>query len=329
VYVSVRGRNRRNEFSIIIWDMIFQQDEYTVTVLLNNGDTTGQLINLVDQIRETEARFSFKIRSGNEAGLFALDPATGVLTAASPLPQGSSSSLLIVAQNTEHSCHRAKVVVNVVAVEEVLVFDLPQPATVSEAADLETVVATVSASSSSGLTPTYSITGADPADDFSIDPATGDIAVASPLDFEQVELYSLNVTATGVSTVATAIQVINVEDVNDPPFFVTECAITDSCVFSVPESEPANAPVGTVEASDPDSNPAFNTLDYSLESDVPIPFQVSGMGVITTTEPLDFETTPSYSFMLVVMDMGNPLLAIQTLVTVNVVDVPENAAPVS
>ena len=53
VYVSVRGRRPRNEFSIVIWDMIFQQDEYTITVL-DAGDTTGQpIINLVDQIRDT------------------------------------------------------------------------------------------------------------------------------------------------------------------------------------------------------------------------------------------------------------------------------------
>ena len=56
VYVSVLGRKPRNEFSIVIWDMIFQQDEYTITIL-DGGDTTGQeIINLANEIGMTNAR---------------------------------------------------------------------------------------------------------------------------------------------------------------------------------------------------------------------------------------------------------------------------------
>ena len=32
VYVSVRGRAPRNHFSVIVWDMIFEEDLYTVPV---------------------------------------------------------------------------------------------------------------------------------------------------------------------------------------------------------------------------------------------------------------------------------------------------------
>ena len=58
MYVSVRGRHQQNEFSIVIWDRIFQQDEYTIPIL-NNDNTMGQMIiNLVNEIRdETDAMY--------------------------------------------------------------------------------------------------------------------------------------------------------------------------------------------------------------------------------------------------------------------------------
>jgi hypothetical protein len=332
VYVSVRGRRPQNEFSVVIWDMIFQQDEYTVTVL-DDGDTTGQpIINLVDQIRDpTTATFSFQITSGNEEGLFSLDPVSGILTVAAPPPLGSFP-LNIVAQNTEHSCHRAKVVVNVVVMVEILQFQpFPQPVTVSEATEPGTMVTQVTATSSSGNPLTYSITAEDPLNQFFIDTITGELSVGSPLNFEATTEYSLTVQARGSSSaVVMATQVVQVTDVNEPPVFVTECAVAGNCEFSIAEGEPANVLVGRIEAADPDiRNPEFSMLTYGLESQTPVPFQISNTGEITTTETLDFETTSSYTFTVFVEDSGNPPSPrIQTQVVVNVENVAENAPPV-
>ena len=214
--------------------------------------------------------------------------------------------------------------------EETLEFNpLPQPISISEATTQGTMVTQISATSSSNTPPTYSIIAGDTLDQFSIDPASGDLSVESPLNFEEMDEYSLTVQARGASSVVMAIQVIEVQDANEPPEFVTECAIAGSCSFSEPEGGSVNMAVGTVVATDPDiRNPSFSMLRYGIESATAVPFSVSDVGEITTTEVLDFESTPSYSFTLTVQDSGSPPSPrIQTQVVVNVEDVPENAPP--
>ena len=56
MYVSVLGKHKRNGFSIIIWDMIFEQDEYTIQIRYSNDTTGGVIIELEDEIQTTDAR---------------------------------------------------------------------------------------------------------------------------------------------------------------------------------------------------------------------------------------------------------------------------------
>ena len=54
MYVSVLGKHSKNEFTIVIWDNIFNQDEYNIPI--PEGDTAGQeIINLMDEIGMTDA----------------------------------------------------------------------------------------------------------------------------------------------------------------------------------------------------------------------------------------------------------------------------------
>ena len=51
VYWSVRGLHIHNQFSVIIWDMIFQEDSFTVYVL--EGVSGLTVFNLNDALRMT------------------------------------------------------------------------------------------------------------------------------------------------------------------------------------------------------------------------------------------------------------------------------------
>ena len=51
VYVSVRGLELRNTFSVIIWDMIFNEDQYILNV--TEGVRDVAIFNLVDQLKIT------------------------------------------------------------------------------------------------------------------------------------------------------------------------------------------------------------------------------------------------------------------------------------
>ena len=288
----------------------------------------NDILNLYT-LTHTPIRFNFMIWSGNEGGLFSLDIVSGVLTTTGPLDTNvhSSFTLKIVAQNREHACHKARVIVTIEVAQENLRFNpLPRPETTEENSDVGTVVTQVTATMAGSGLLTYAIIDGNFDTTFDIDEQTGVITVAGPLDFETLARYTLTIQATNAATAnsATAIQVINIEDVNEMPFFVTECALTDSCMFTVPENEAANAAAGTVLADDPDDDAIPNgILTYSVNSDT---FQVSSSGEISTTGPLDFETENEYSFQLIVQDGG--ALSIQTPIVVKVINLEENGPPV-
>ena len=50
VYVSVRGVQRHNTFTIVIWDLIFEQDEYALELVEGRGNGTV-FLRLQEQLR--------------------------------------------------------------------------------------------------------------------------------------------------------------------------------------------------------------------------------------------------------------------------------------
>ena len=251
---------------------------------------------------------------------------------AQPLSGASDSTfqLTIIAQNREHACHRSKVIINIVFLEENFRFEpLPQPVTIGETAMPGTVVTTIVAmTSGTDVILSYAIIAGNIDNVFSIDPITGVITLSGSLNFEVIDRYQLLVQAENNETGSsiTAFQLIIVGDDNETPFFITPCALNNSCSFSVPENEAPGVIVGTVLAGDPDDPLTVNgMLEYALEP-LTTPFTVSDSGVISTTQPLDFENTTSHNFTLIVEDGGG--LGVETLVIVEVMDVLENTAPV-
>ncbi len=114
----------------------------------------------------------------------------------------------------------------------------------------------------------------------------------------------------GCKTV-TAQTTINIEDINEPPYFV------NFGPYEVKEHSPKGTSVGFVLAEDPDDDPAYNTLVYTIPvnedndktNDVPFAINPS-TGEITVAEPnkekFDYETHPlPYVFNVEVFDNLN------------------------
>ena len=114
----------------------------------------------------------------------------------------------------------------------------------------------------------------------------------------------------GCKTV-TAQTTINIKDINEPPYFV------NFGPYEVKEHSPKGTSVGFVLAEDPDDDPAYNTLVYTIPvnedndktNDVPFAINPS-TGEITVAEPnkekFDYETHPlPYVFNVEVFDNLN------------------------
>ncbi|NXS91932.1 PCD16 protein, partial [Jacana jacana] len=143
---------------------------------------------------------------------------------------------------------------------------------------------------------------------FAIDPATGIITTAAPLDYEKDPQPQLTVVATDRGTPAlssSAVVHVALQDVNDnEPVF-------RSNFYNVSLKE--NTPVGTcflqVTATDADSG-AFGSLSYSIGSGigsvVPTQFGINKhTGQLCTVQPLDRdEGTSAYDFTITAVDGG-------------------------
>ncbi|XP_035755124.1 protocadherin-16 [Egretta garzetta] len=143
---------------------------------------------------------------------------------------------------------------------------------------------------------------------FAIDPATGIITTAAPLDYEKDPQPQLTVLATDRGTPAlssSAVVHVALQDVNDnEPVF-------RSNFYNVSLKE--NTPVGTcflqVTATDADSG-MFGSLSYSIGSGigsvVPTQFSIDKhTGQLCTVQPLDRdEGTAAYDFTITAVDGG-------------------------
>ena len=243
--------------------------------------------------------------------------------------------MTIVAQNSEFSCHRGRVKIKIIVVRNGIDFPDIDPVSIPENAEIGSPVTQIQVLDDDG-TIAYSITGGNIGTAFAINSSTGDVTVASQLDFETLASYSLTVTAVSTLTggSATAMLQVNILDVNEAPFFTDACAQFGggTCVFSLLENQMAGVFVGNLTGDDPDRLDVPNgMLTFSIESAAGggfLPFdlvQNDREVEIITSAVLDHEDQTTYSFIVRVNDGGSPSLFAEVPVVVNVIDVNDNA----
>jgi len=164
-----------------------------------------------------------------------------------------------------------------------------------------------------GVAMTWSIISGDAGNRFQIDDL-GNISLRPgiSLDYEAISVFTLVVRVATVDGASEAVITVRVVDVNEAP-------VLSNATFTPGENHQVGTTVGTLTATDPESN----ITGYTILNGSGLPFSVSNTGAITLTSALDFETTPTYSFQVVVTDGQYSDTA---TVTVNVQD--ENEKPV-
>ncbi|XP_016310031.1 cadherin-18-like isoform X1 [Sinocyclocheilus anshuiensis] len=182
---------------------------------------------------------------------------------------------------------------------------------------------------------TYRITNEEGAAMFSIstdsDKREGIISLRMPLDYEKKKAYSLNIE--GVNTHldprfsylgpfkdTTTLKLI-IGDVDEAPVFTMDYYIMD-----VYENAPAGTEVGMVTAQDPDStrSKVRYSIDQNTEGDALFSIDVDS-GLVTTTRSLDREEVAWHNITVMASEIDNPNLVSYVPVTVQVLDVNDNA----
>lgn len=168
--------------------------------------------------------------------------------------------------------------------------------------------------------------------------ATVQLSLASPLNYEAVALYKVNVTVSDASLSSSFQFILQVADVNEQP------SVSQPSVATIAEDAAPGAPVLSatstplcLTATDPDVGaggvpgvlPSAQGMQWSV-----VAGQDAGLFAITeggclalksTAASLDFESSSSYNVTVRVSDTGEPQQASTAIITVQVTDV--NEAP--
>ncbi|KAK7485090.1 hypothetical protein BaRGS_00023630, partial [Batillaria attramentaria] len=260
---------------------------------------------------------------------FAVNGGNGVVTLTSALDyETAQSHTLTITASDGTRTDTTIVQVTVTDVNEFPpVFDptTPYTATVAEDEPIGFTVKDVGATDGdlSDTALTFSITGGNADNKFTIDSATGVIQLQGTLDREMVSSYSLTLEVTDPrSPTATTSIDITVSDVND-----NDPACTPNVyVASVAEDTASGGSVVTLTCADVD--PSSPTLAFTLlaAGNTGTAFAVdSSTGEITVAAALDYETLTNYNLQVEVSDQGSPTARTVTVpVTVSVTPVNEH-----
>ncbi|XP_068583517.1 protocadherin Fat 4 [Cebidichthys violaceus] len=277
-----------------------------------------------------EIRYSLR---GGE-GRFSVDPVSGMVSVAGALDRETKAeyNLLVVAEDQGRPSRSAtaSLLVQVSDIND----NVPK---FSEAEYQREVLETESTGTSlltlSAVDPdeeangriTYSIFQQSPSSEtpvFELDPSSGTLRLAQPLDYSEVKVYSLKVQASDGGTpslVGNSSVVVKVKDVNNnPPEFGKE-------IYNVAVSEnlASGASILTLEVTDRDEG-GFSGGYFLYTSDA---FDINNQGVVSlrTDVTLDRETQDSYVLQVVAVDQVTDGLSSTAQLNVTVLDYNDNA----
>ncbi|XP_075712374.1 protocadherin alpha-5-like isoform X6 [Rhinoderma darwinii] len=160
---------------------------------------------------------------------------------------------------------------------------------------------------------------------FSLDKWTGEIRVKGKVDFEQTNMYEIQVDAidNGDNPMVGHCKVlVTVIDVNDNP----PAMIVTSVSVPVSEDSPQGTTVAIIRVHDKDSGLNGKVSCYVSEQ---IPFKIvpafMGVFALTVVAPLDREMKDEYEVVITARDEGSPTLLASKNLKVDVSDVNDNA----
>lgn len=201
---------------------------------------------------------------------------------------------------------------------------------VTENAEIGSFVIRVTSSDldiGSNANATYSFVE-NPGEKFTIDPISGNVTVARPLDRELQDEYILKVAAIDGAWRSETPLTITIQDQNDnaPEFEYSYYS------FNFPELQKKNSFVGQVIANDRDKQGPNSIISYSLQQPSDLFSIDPATGEISSKYVMSYKRTSvntspenTYSVIVVATDNGKPPMSSECLVTINVVDANNNA----
>ncbi|KAM5214033.1 protocadherin gamma-A1 isoform 27-T27 [Hipposideros larvatus] len=157
---------------------------------------------------------------------------------------------------------------------------------------------------------------------FQLDSYTGEISNKEPLDFEEYQIYPMEIQAQdGAGLMARTKVLIKVLDINDNAPEVTVTSVTTA----VPENFPPETIIALISVHDQDSG-ENGRITCSIPGNLPFKLEklVDNYYRLVTERTLDREVTSGYNITVTATDQGTPTLSTETHISLQVTDVNDN-----
>ncbi|XP_071066379.1 protocadherin gamma-A1 isoform X15 [Dasypus novemcinctus] len=157
---------------------------------------------------------------------------------------------------------------------------------------------------------------------FQLDSYTGEILNKEQLDFEEYQIYPMELQAQdGAGLMARAKVLVKVLDVNDNAPEVTVTSVSTA----VPENFPPGAIIALINVHDQDSGDNGRTT-CSIPGNLPFKLEklVDNDYRLVTERTLDRELTSGYNITVTATDQGTPALSTETYISLLVMDINDN-----
>ena len=252
---------------------------------------------------------------------FVIDPDTGEISTAGNLNFETTPiySVTVIAVDSGSGIQSLlPIQITVVDLNEAPVLAALSIPPIPETTAPNTILGQATATDDDNDTLTYAITGGTGQNVFDIDPNTGEITLNQAVDFETTNSYTIDIEVTDNQTPAltdTQTLTINITDLNEQPVLAPLAPI------AIAENTAPNTILGQATATDDDND----TLTYAITGGTGLNvFDIDpDTGEITTTGPLDFETTNIYTIDIEVTDNQTPALTDTKTLTINITDLNE------
>ena len=298
--------------------VIEAEQSFTIDEDVAEGTTIGQL-----QATDADgaSSFSWSILSGDPEGLFTISSTGSLSLTPNARLDFETTEVHILEMSISDGVNTSQTEAITINVNDLNdnspVIESGQQFSVEENLDNGTIIGKVQATDADANTDfmDWVIAGGNEENVFSIDSETGEILLISTLDFETISSYSLDITVSdGVFTSNPQNISVNITDVND-----NTPVIDEGQSFDVDENTEVGSVVGTVSATDEDSNPEFTSWTLSGSEH----FTINQNGEILVNDPLDYEEETSYTLVLSVND--GTFTSEETHLTISVNNLNDNA----
>ncbi|XP_063075464.1 protocadherin Fat 1a isoform X1 [Engraulis encrasicolus] len=309
---------------------VFERREYAATLAEDVTVGTQVLrVHATSREREGASEITYGIVSGNERGVFRVEPSTGDIFVIESLDYEIGHEFYLTVEATDGGTpplsDMATVNINLTDVNDNSpVFSQGvYSAVVSEDSELGKTVMAVMADDADGPSfnqVRYSIIDGNQGNPFSIDAVRGEVKVARPLDREKTSGYTLTVLAldSGIPPRSSSATVnVDVSDVNDNPPLFSQANYT----LIIQENRPVGTSVLQVTVTDHDATHNGPPFAFSIVSgNDDSAFQINPQGELLTASALSRQARDSYVLQIQVSDSGRPQLHSATLVSVRVIE---------